>query len=67
MYSDRKENNAQRARRDKDYFDSKSKRSKEKGLVNDDVEVTRYSDGSSTYHHGGPAGDMSYDEFGEEC
>jgi hypothetical protein len=29
--------------------------------------VTNYSDGSSKRHGGGPAGDMNYDEFGEEC
>lgn len=31
------------------------------------VEKTNYPDGSSTVHWGGPAGDMHYDEFGEEC
>lgn len=32
-----------------------------------EVEVTRYADGSSTYHFGGPCGPMSFDENGEEC
>ena len=31
------------------------------------TEVTRYSDGSSTYHHGGPCGPSSFDANGEEC
>ncbi len=29
--------------------------------------VTRYKDGTSTVHHGGPCGDSHYDENGEEC
>lgn len=32
-----------------------------------DFKVTRYSDGTSTVHHGGPCGDTHYDENGEEC
>lgn len=31
------------------------------------VEVTRYKDGSTTYHHGGPCGPMNYNKHGEEC
>ena len=31
------------------------------------VEVTRWRDGSSTVHHGGPCGPMSYNKYGEEC
>lgn len=31
------------------------------------VKVTRYADGSSTVHWGGPCGPMHYDKFGEEC
>lgn len=31
------------------------------------TKVTRYDDGSSTVHHGGPVGDVSYNKFGEEC
>jgi hypothetical protein len=29
--------------------------------------VTRYPDGSSTWHCGGPCGDVHYDQYGEEC
>jgi hypothetical protein len=29
--------------------------------------VTRYSDGSSTRHGGGPCGDVHYDDLGREC
>lgn len=29
--------------------------------------VTRFSDGSSIRHCGGPCGDVKYNEFGEEC
>lgn len=32
-----------------------------------DEEVTRFKDGSSIRHGGGPCGDMHYDENGEEC
>lgn len=32
-----------------------------------DISVTRYRDGSSTVHWGGPCGSTNYDEFGEEC
>jgi len=31
------------------------------------VEVTYYNNGHSTVHWGGPCGDQSYDENGEEC
>jgi hypothetical protein len=31
------------------------------------VRVSRYSDGTTTVHHGGPCGDSHYDENGEEC
>jgi hypothetical protein len=31
------------------------------------VAVTRFKDGSSTVHWGGPCGPMSYDKNGEEC
>ena len=29
--------------------------------------VTRFKDGSSIHHGGGPCGDMHYDENGDEC
>lgn len=31
------------------------------------VPVTRYRDGSSTVHWGGPCPDTHYDAYGEEC
>jgi hypothetical protein len=31
------------------------------------VKVTRFSDGSSTVHWGGPCGDSQYNDLGEEC
>ena len=31
------------------------------------VAVSRYKDGSSKVHWGGPSGPMSYDKNGEEC
>lgn len=37
------------------------------GSTGSDERVTNYPDGSSIRHGGGPAGDMQYDEFGEEC
>lgn len=36
-------------------------------VVVDDDHVTYFSDGTSTRHGGGPAGDMHYDKYGEEC
>lgn len=39
----------------------------EKDLSGNLVKVTRYSDGSSTVHWGGPCGSTSYDEYGNEC
>ncbi len=29
--------------------------------------VTRYRDGTSTFHYGGPCGKVNYDQYGEEC
>ena len=31
------------------------------------LSVTHFSDGSTTYNFGGPAGPASYDKYGEEC
>lgn len=31
------------------------------------IKVTRYADGTSKYHFGGPCGSQCYDENGEEC
>lgn len=30
------------------------------------MKVTRFSDGSTTYHGGGPGGPISFDEYGRE-
>lgn len=66
MYKSRK-NNAQKARRDSRYYDLYSKTRWENDNTGGKVKVTRYSDGSSTYHFGGPCGSQDYDEFGNEC
>lgn len=31
------------------------------------IKVTRYADGTSRVHWGGPCGDTCYNEYGEEC
>lgn len=31
------------------------------------VKATHFSDGSTTYHFGGMAGDVRYDKYGKEC
>lgn len=43
------------------------KRRHENDNTGSQVEVTRYKDGTSTYHFGGPVGIVHYDENGEEC
>jgi len=40
---------------------------KERTPSGNEVEVTRFSDGSSKVHFGGPCGSQTYDEYGEEC
>jgi len=37
------------------------------GSTGSQERVTRYPDGSSTRHGGGPAGDTRYNDQGEEC
>lgn len=44
-----------------------SNRKKERMASGEEVEVTRYSDGSSTYHFGGPVGSARFNADGEEC
>lgn len=41
--------------------------SEERTLSGSSVSVTRYADGTSTHHFGGPCGSANYDENGEEC
>jgi hypothetical protein len=66
MYSTRK-NNAQKTRDDKRYKDSRATTDKRKTPGGGEVEVTTYSDGSSTVNFGGPCGSVEYDKFGREC
>ena len=47
-------------------FDPGAIRKKEKWQGHEE-DITRFSDGSSIRHGGGPAGDMYYNKFGEEC
>jgi hypothetical protein len=65
MYN--KKNNAQKSRDNKRYKDSKATTYKTKTPGGGKVEVTSYSDGSSTAHFGGPCGPVEYDQFGREC
>jgi hypothetical protein len=69
MYSSErsKPNNAQRARDDKNYSDKNATKSKRRLGSGSEVDVTDWSDGSSTHHFGGPVGDVEFDENGEEC
>lgn len=60
-------NYAQRSEMDSRFIDRDAKTGKITGCAGDDISVTNYSDGSSTYHFGGPCGNVSYNEFGEEC
>lgn len=38
-----------------------------RGLAGELIRCTSYKDGSITYHHGGMGGDVSYNQYGEEC
>jgi hypothetical protein len=67
MYTEDRENNAQRARRDNSFIDSQSKTSAERLGSGAFIQVTRYSDGSSTHNFGAMGGSQDYDENGEEC
>jgi len=60
-------NNAQRSLDDPFFEDRGSRTGYEPNNTGGKTRVTRYSDGSSTVHHGGPVGDTQYNEFGEEC
>lgn len=57
-----------RSQRTKDSYDrSDYQRAKESDNTGGEVEVTRYRDGSSTVHWGGPCSPTNYDANGEEC
>jgi hypothetical protein len=60
-------NNAQKSREDKKFRDSRSITEKRKTSGGGEVDVTTYSDGSSTVNFGGLGGSIDYDEFGREC
>jgi hypothetical protein len=66
MYKEGK-NNAQKSRENKRYKDSRATTYKTKTAGGGEVEVTSYSDGSSTVHFGGLGGSVEYDQFGREC
>lgn len=67
MYSERKYNNAQRARANDSFYDEDAEETTQELSSGSSVPVTNYSDGSSTVHFGGPCGPVDYDENGEEC
>lgn len=50
-----------------DLYEEYGKTRMERTPSGSEVAVTRYEDGSSTVHWGGPCGSTSYDENGEEC
>jgi hypothetical protein len=50
-----------------DDVDQKDKKTSIESFCGNEEKITRFSDGSSTRHCGGPCGDMHYDEYGEEC
>ena len=62
MYGRDGKNNAQRARDDKRFYDSRATTS-----TDDKATTTHYSDGSSTVDFGPMGGTVEYDENGEEC
>lgn len=39
----------------------------ENGISGTPEHITRYADGTTTRHGGGPAGPMHYDKYGNEC
>ena len=64
---DKKYNYAHRASAKERFTDDKKEESKVKLSSGSYIDVTYYSDGSSTHHFGGPCGSTDYDENGEEC
>jgi len=62
-----KYNHAQRAQKDPHFTDENATEGYITSPAGTKVRVTNYSDGSTTYHHGGPAGDSCYNENGDEC
>jgi hypothetical protein len=68
MYNSKnKENNSQKKRSNPYFKDHGAKEVEDTNLAGSKVKTTQYSDGSTTYHFGGPVGDISYDEYGNEC
>lgn len=64
-YNDK--NNAQKDSKNSLFEDKNSKEETERLTSGTSVKVTRYSDGSSKVHFGGPVGDVNFDENGEQC
>lgn len=56
-----------RPARERDQYEDNDKSDGYDTLNGERVRVTRYRDGSSTYHYGGPCGDVQYDSNGDEC
>ena len=54
-------------RNDRDVSEWDYSRNWESDNTGGKVEVTRYADGSSTYHFGGPCGPIHFDSNGEMC
>jgi hypothetical protein len=67
MYSIRKENNAIQSDTNPYFEDKNKKESYISDNVGSKVKQTRFSDGSSIVHFGGPCGSSRFDECGEEC
>jgi hypothetical protein len=61
------DNYAQKAQKDRRFYDSRMKQRKEKTSAGSKIKVDHYSDGSSAHHFGGPVGTVTYDKYGEEC
>lgn len=60
-------NFAQKASEDSNFNDPDQEEGKLTIPGGSQIDVTYYSDGSSTHHFGPMAGDCNYDENGEEC
>jgi len=66
MYREKPKRMCYRDRKELDIGDAKDVEERD-GSTGTTHRVTRFQDGSSTYHFGGPVGDVHYDEYGNEC
>ena len=68
MYARKNSRNRAQRSRDKGFVPERDEKTREeRSSTGGYEEITRYNDGSSTRHCGGPCGDQDYDEFGNEC